>query len=90
MQLTGKVGITNRRNWCRHPAINALQHIVRHAGRQDENPAVGLLGIAILFGLIELAALFAGIRLSRSMTLAVAELYSATQHVNRGDLTYRI
>ncbi len=50
----------------------------------------GLLGIAILFGLIELAALFVGIRLSRSMTLAVAELYSATQHVNRGDLTHRI
>ena len=50
----------------------------------------GLLGIAILFALIELAALFVGIRLSRSMTLAVAELYSATQHVNRGDLTHRI
>ncbi len=49
-----------------------------------------LLGIAILFGLIELAALLIGIRLSRSMTLAVAELYSATQHINRGDLTHRI
>jgi sigma-B regulation protein RsbU (phosphoserine phosphatase) len=49
-----------------------------------------VLGIAIFFGLIELAALLIGIRLSRSMTLAVAELYSATQHVNRGDLTHRI
>lgn len=50
----------------------------------------GLLVIAILLGLVELAALFIGIRLTRSMTLAVAELYRATEHVNRGNLTHRI
>jgi sigma-B regulation protein RsbU (phosphoserine phosphatase) len=50
----------------------------------------GLLGIAIFFALIELVALYIGIRLSRSMTLAVAELYSATEHVESGDLTHRI
>jgi sigma-B regulation protein RsbU (phosphoserine phosphatase) len=50
----------------------------------------GLLGIAILLGLVELAALFIGIRLSRSMTRSVAELYRATEYVNRGDLTHRI
>jgi sigma-B regulation protein RsbU (phosphoserine phosphatase) len=50
----------------------------------------GLLGIAIFFGLIELVALYIGIRLSRSMTRSVAELYSATDHVKRGDLTHRI
>lgn len=50
----------------------------------------GLLAIAILFGLIELAALLIGIRLSRSITLAVAKLYKGTQLVNRGDLTHRI
>jgi sigma-B regulation protein RsbU (phosphoserine phosphatase) len=49
-----------------------------------------LMGIAILLGLVELAALYIGIRLTRSMTRAVAELYSATEHVNRGDLTHRI
>jgi sigma-B regulation protein RsbU (phosphoserine phosphatase) len=49
-----------------------------------------LLAIAILLGLVELVALYIGIRLSRSMTRAVAELYSATEHVNRGDLTHRI
>jgi sigma-B regulation protein RsbU (phosphoserine phosphatase) len=49
-----------------------------------------LLGIAIFFGVIELVALYIGVRLSRSMTLSVAELYSATEHVNRGDLTHRI
>jgi phosphoserine phosphatase RsbU/P len=49
-----------------------------------------LLGIAICFGLIELVALYIGVRLSRSMTLSVAKLYRATEHVNRGDLTHRI
>jgi phosphoserine phosphatase RsbU/P len=34
----------------------------------------GLLGIAIFFGLIELVALYIATRLSRSMTLSVAEL----------------
>ena len=49
-----------------------------------------LAGIAIFFGIIELIALFIGIRLTRSMTKSVAQLYNATEHVNRGDLTYRI
>ena len=50
----------------------------------------GLLVIAILLGLVELVALVIGLRLTRSITLAVAELYRATEHVNRGDLTHRI
>jgi sigma-B regulation protein RsbU (phosphoserine phosphatase) len=49
-----------------------------------------LAGIAIFFGVIELVALYIGIRLTRSMTKSVAELYGATQSVNRGDLTHRI
>lgn len=50
----------------------------------------GLILIAIIFGIIELIALFVGMRLSRSMTKSVAELYTATQHVNRGELEHRI
>jgi phosphoserine phosphatase RsbU/P len=50
----------------------------------------GLLAIAIFFGLIEIVALYIGIRLSRSMTASVGELYRATVHVNRGDLSHRI
>ena len=46
--------------------------------------------VAIFFGIIELAALYIGVRLSRSMTSAVSELYQATEHVNRGDLSHRI
>ena len=49
-----------------------------------------LLAIAVFFGFIELAALYIGVRLSRSMTAAVSELYEATEHVNRGNLTHRI
>jgi sigma-B regulation protein RsbU (phosphoserine phosphatase) len=49
-----------------------------------------LLVIGIFFGIIELVALYIGVRLSRSMTSAVSELYRATEHVNRGDLRHRI
>ncbi len=49
-----------------------------------------LLGIGIFFGVIELIALIIGGRLTRSVTRSVAELYSATQYVNRGELTHRI
>ncbi len=49
-----------------------------------------LIGIAIFFGVIELIALLIGARLTRSMTKSVAELYTATQYVNRGELTHQI
>jgi len=49
-----------------------------------------LLGIAIVFGVIELIALFIGVRLTRSMTRSVGELYTATQYVNRGELSHQI
>jgi sigma-B regulation protein RsbU (phosphoserine phosphatase) len=50
----------------------------------------GLFAIAIFFAVIEFVALYIGVRLSRSMTASVAELYRATEHVNRGDLGHRI
>lgn len=49
-----------------------------------------LIGIAIVFAIIELAALFVGIGLTRTMTRSVAELYQATEDVNRGNLKHRI
>jgi sigma-B regulation protein RsbU (phosphoserine phosphatase) len=49
-----------------------------------------LIGIAVFLGLIELVALYIGVRLTRSMTKSVAELYTATQHVNEGDFSHRI
>jgi len=49
-----------------------------------------LLSIAIVFGIIELTALFIGARLTRSITFAVAQLYEATEHVNRAEFSHRI
>lgn len=49
-----------------------------------------LFFVAIFFAIIEIFALWIGTRLTRSITGAVAQLYTATQHVNRGDLSHRI
>ena len=49
-----------------------------------------LFFIAIVFAIIELLALFIGAKLTRSITAAVAQLYNATGHVNRGDFSHRI
>ncbi|HYA96217.1 MAG TPA: PP2C family protein-serine/threonine phosphatase [Terriglobales bacterium] len=49
-----------------------------------------LIALAIVFAIIELVALAVGVGLTRTMTRSVAELYEATQHINRGDLKHRI
>jgi phosphoserine phosphatase RsbU/P len=49
-----------------------------------------LFGIAIVLAIIELLALIIGTSLTRSITGAVAQLYRATQHVDRGDFSHRI
>ena len=46
--------------------------------------------IAVVFAVIELVALLIGMRLTRTMTRSVGALYTATQHINRGDFTHRI
>ncbi len=62
-------------------------------GRLGEKAGIfltALAAIAIFFGIIELIALIIGVRLTRTMTKSVGELYTATESVNRGDLTHRI
>jgi len=49
-----------------------------------------LFFVAVVFALIEAVALIIGARLTRTMTGAVAQLYDATLHVNRGDFSHRI
>jgi len=49
-----------------------------------------ILLVAIIFGAIELMALFIGTRLTRTVTGAVAQLYDGTKHINRGDFSHRI
>lgn len=53
--------------------------------------ALGMfVAVAVLFLVVELVSLFAGVQLSRSITGAVHELYEGTQHVKDGDFSYRI
>ena len=49
-----------------------------------------LTAVAVAFGVVELLALIIGIRLTRSMTRSVYELYNATEHINRRQFQHRI
>ena len=59
-------------------------------GGQASAIAFLLFLLAIVLALFELAALFIGTRLTRSVTGTVGQIYLATTHVNRGDFTHRI
>jgi len=50
----------------------------------------GLVGLCIVFALIEALALWTAWRLSRTITLSVEDLYAATQRVDHGDFVHRI
>jgi sigma-B regulation protein RsbU (phosphoserine phosphatase) len=52
--------------------------------------ATALLVIGAVFLLIEFASLITGIVLTRTITTAVDDLYRATQHVQAGDLSFRV
>lgn len=49
-----------------------------------------LIAILIFFGIIVLLALITGTRMTRTVTAAVAQLYDATRHIDRGDFSHRI
>ena len=53
-------------------------------------PLVILVAAGIVFLVMEILALVAGVVLTRTVTKAVAGLYEGTQHVQAGDLSYRI
>jgi sigma-B regulation protein RsbU (phosphoserine phosphatase) len=52
--------------------------------------AISLLIALVVFAIIEIVALYISTRLTRSVTGAVAQLYHATTHINRGDFRHRI
>ena len=81
--LTGAIVVGSRPSMLYNVLFNAL-------GTKTGIFINVLVGIAIFLGIIELIALFIGVRLTRSMTKSVAELYAATEHVNRGDFSHRI
>ncbi len=51
---------------------------------------IGLFVLCLAFLIIELLALWMAIRLSRTITASVTDLYRATQHIDHGDFNYRI
>jgi len=59
-------------------------------GEAVRGAAYILLGFAGFLALIELIALIIGTRMTRTVTAAVAQLYQATRHVDRGDFSHRI
>ncbi|HEX6465903.1 MAG TPA: SpoIIE family protein phosphatase, partial [Terriglobales bacterium] len=65
-------------------------HLFSNLGEYANYAIFILIAIAVVFGFIEFLALLIGVRLTRSMTRSVSNLYQATEHVNRGDLHYRI
>ena len=52
--------------------------------------ATALLVVGAIFLVIEIASLVTGIILTRTITTAVDDLYSATQHAQAGDLSFRV
>ncbi len=61
-----------------------------HPGEVGGAMVTFLIALALLFLAIEVAALITGIRLTRSITRAVADLYGATEYVQAGDFTHRV
>ena len=62
-------------------------------------PSVGAFGpylmtilaiVAVVFLILEIAALATGVALSRTITTAIGDLYQATLHVRRGDFSFRV
>lgn len=49
-----------------------------------------LIGIAVLFALLELAAFIMAVRLNRTITRSIHDLYLATNEIDRGNLSHRI
>jgi sigma-B regulation protein RsbU (phosphoserine phosphatase) len=49
-----------------------------------------LMTLVVVFLLVEMVSLWAGVKLTRAITGAVHELYEGTQHVREGDFSYRI
>jgi len=49
-----------------------------------------LIAIAIVFGVLELVAFIMAVRLNRTITQSIRDLYEATTAIDRGDLTHRI
>jgi sigma-B regulation protein RsbU (phosphoserine phosphatase) len=76
------------RVWTRPSVLYA--HLFKALGDFARGVEYILLGIFIFFTVIVFVALIIGTRMTRTVTGAVAQLYDATKHVDRGDFSHRI
>jgi sigma-B regulation protein RsbU (phosphoserine phosphatase) len=72
----------------RYSAVLAI--VFGQKGDWSELAVSALIALVGLFLVVEIASLWAGIKLTRSITGAVHELYEGTRHVREGDFSYRI
>jgi sigma-B regulation protein RsbU (phosphoserine phosphatase) len=70
--------------------LSAVLGLVFQQGDWAEKTLTAFIAVAALLFVVEIISLIAGIRLSRTITGAVHELYEGTQHVNVADFSYRI
>src|SRR5580698_9152466 len=76
------------RVWTRPSVLYA--HLFKALGDFARGVEYILLGIFLFFTVIVFVALIIGTRMTRTVTGAVAHLYDATKHVDRGDFSHRI
>ena len=76
------------RVWTRPSVLYA--HVLATVGDFARGVEYILLAVGVFFALIVLIALIIGMRMTRTVTAAVAQLYDATKHVDRGDFSHRI
>ncbi|MEE9234953.1 MAG: SpoIIE family protein phosphatase [Candidatus Acidoferrales bacterium] len=66
------------------------QRLFSPLGEVAQVVVVILVVSGVLFLLLELASLITGVRLTRSITASVGDLYAATQRLQRGDFAVRV
>ena len=69
---------------------SVLAIVFGQTGEWSELAMSALIALVGCFLLVEIASLWAGIKLTRTITGAVHELYEGTRHVREGDFSYRI
>lgn len=91
LKLDGSVG----RSWpviarfsARPSSLNA--RIFSSVGELGRLYVIGFTVVAVIFLLLELAALLTGVIMTRRITKAVSDLYQATQYVKTGDWSHRV
>jgi sigma-B regulation protein RsbU (phosphoserine phosphatase) len=66
------------------------RRIFASVGEFSQGKVFGFQLVSVVLLLIEIVALLIGVVLTRAITSTVADLYRATQFVQRGDLTHRV